>query len=247
MPISPNQGGTQGNTTVTITGVNLAGALSVHFGEQLATITANTPTSITVTNPAGSGAVPVNVITNGGTSNSLFFYYIPPPIVTSINPLSGPIAGGNTISIEGLNLSTASSVDFGGNAATPTIISDSEIQVVVPAGAGAGSVTVTVTTVGGIASGFTYTYLDVPTIVSITPTSGPTTGGQSLTVSGTNFSTTTSVTIGGTSASFGVINSTTLAVITPAGIAGAVDLVVITTSGSATAAGGYTYVAGPGI
>ena len=46
MPISPNQGGTQGNTTVTITGVNLAGALSVHFGDQLATITANTKLKI---------------------------------------------------------------------------------------------------------------------------------------------------------------------------------------------------------
>lgn len=51
MPISPNQGTTGGGTTVTITGTNLAGASAVNFGSKLATITANTPTSVTVTSP----------------------------------------------------------------------------------------------------------------------------------------------------------------------------------------------------
>lgn len=245
MPISPNQGAASGGSTITITGVNLANALAVHFGSALATITNNTPTMVTVTNPPGSGVVPVNVTTNGGTSNSLSFYYIPFPIVIGINPNSGPVSGGNTVQINGLNLYTATNVDFGGNSATPTIISDSIIEVVVPAGNG--SVIVTVTTAGGLAGGITYAYVDVPTINSITPVSGPTTGGTSVTIDGTNFATTTNVTVGGVSASFGVINNNTIAIITPPNTAGAVDVVVTTSAGSATAASAYTYVSTPGI
>ena len=247
MPISPNQGPVSGNTPVTITGVNLGNALSVHFGEELAIITANTPTSVTVVNPAGNGVVNVTVTTGGGTSNPLSFFYIPPPIVTSIDPDSGSVAGGNTVTINGFNLSTAISVDFGGNTATPTVLSDSQLQIVVPAGVGAGSVPVTITTIGGVAGGLAYNYFDSPTIVSLTPTSGSVNGGTSVTITGTNFATTTSVTFGGVAASFGVVNSTTLVAITPPGTAGSVDVIVTTSSGSATAVAAYTYVAAPGI
>jgi hypothetical protein len=247
MPISPNQGPISGGTTITITGVNLSGALSVHFGSQQATITANTPTSITVINPPGNGVANVTVTTNGGTSNFLPFFYIPPPTITSIDPNTGPLSGGNTININGSNLFTTLSVDFGGNSSVPTIISDSQIQVVVPAGSSIGSVPITITASGGIAAGFTYNYVDAPTIITLNPLSGSVLGGTSVTISGTNFSGTTSVTFGGINASFGVINSTTLVTITPPGTIGSVDVVINTTGGSATAVNAYTYVSGPGI
>lgn len=247
MPISPNQGAASGGTTVTITGINLSGATAVHFNDTAATITANTPTMITVINPPGFGVNAVTVVTPGGTSNPLSFYYILNPIITSISQLSGPTAGGNTIQINGQNLSTAQSVDFGGNSTTPTVVSDSILTVVVPAGAATGSVVITLNTVGGSVNGYNYSYIDSPTIDTASPTSGPTTGGTSVTVSGTNFSTTTGVTVGGTAASFGVINSATLAIITPVGSAGAADIVVTTTAGSATAVDAFTYVSGPGI
>lgn len=246
MPISPNQGSVSGGSTITITGVNLSNAIAVHFNENAATITANTPTMVTVTNPPGYGVNEVTVVTAGGTSNPLSFYYILNPIITSISQLSGPTAGGNTIQINGQNLSTASSVDFGGNAAVPTVISDSQLSVVVPAGI-AGSALITLTTVGGSVNGYNYLYIDAPTISTVSPTSGPTTGGTSVTVTGTNLSFTSGVTVGGNSASFGVINSSTLAIITPVGTAGAVDIVITTTAGSATAVEAFTYVNGPGI
>jgi hypothetical protein len=232
MPISPNQGPVSGGTTVTITGVNLSGTTAVYFNAQTATITANTPTSITVISPPSNGVNEVTVVTNGGTSNPLSFYYIPNPIITSISQLTGPTAGGNTITINGNNLSTTSSVSFGSNTSTPTVISDTQLSVTVPA---------------GNATGFNYTYIDAPTVTSLTPTSGSTDGGTSVTINGTNLTTTTNVTFGGTLASFGVINSTTLAVITPVGTTGACDVVITTTAGSATIVGGFTYVAGPGI
>jgi len=247
MPISPNQGPTGGGTTVTITGVNLANATAVHFGPRTATITINTPTEVTVISPAGNGVEDVNVTTPGGTSNSLSFFYLAPPIATSLTPASGPTAGGDTVTINGYGLATAVSVSFGSNTATPTVVSDGQLTVTVPAGTAAGSVEVTVTTAGGTTGPLEFTYLDAPTVTSLSPDSGPASGGTSVTITGTNLATATSVTFGGTTASFAAINGTTLAAVTPPGTAGAADVVVTTDGGSATAVGGYTYLAGPGI
>jgi hypothetical protein len=247
MPISPNQGPTSGDTTVTITGVNLAGALSVQFGTAHAIITANTPTSVTVSSPAGTGVADVTVTTNGGTSNSLPFYYISPPIVTSITPVVGPTAGGNTLNIYGYNLATATSVSVGSNSATPTVINDGNINIVIPAGTNAGTVSLIVTTGGGSSAALDYIYVDAPTVSSLSPSSGSTNGGTNVTISGSSLASTQSVTVGGTSASFGVLNDTTISIIVPPGTAGSADVVITTAGGSVTATGGYTYTAGPGI
>lgn len=247
MPISPNQGSTGGGTTVTITGVNLAGASAVKFGTASATITANTPTSVTCVSPSGAGVVNVDVVTSGGTSNPLSFYYIGAPFLSSESASSGPTSGGNTITLSGTGLSTASSVSFGGNTATPTVISDSQLSVTVPAGTAAGSVALSVTTTGGVASGLSYVYVDSPTVTAVSPSSGSTSGGTAVTLTGTGLATVSDVTIGGAVAPFGVISSTEVSVITPPGTAGAADVVVTTTGGSVTVVGGYTYTASPGI
>ena len=87
---------------------------------------------------------------------------------------------------------------------------------------------------------------DTPTITGINPNSGPTTGGTSITITGTGFEDGATLSIGsGTAASVNVINDTTITAVTPSGTAGAVDVVVTTSGGSGTLAGGYTYVAAP--
>ncbi|WP_031077711.1 IPT/TIG domain-containing protein [Streptomyces sp. NRRL WC-3742] len=247
MPISPNQGSTGGGTIVTITGVNLAGATAVHFGSKLATITANTATSVTVIAPSGSGTAQVTVTTPGGTSNPLSFYYVGAPFKAALSDTSGPLAGGNTVTISGTGLSTATAVNFGANTATPTVVSDGLITVTVPAGTAAGSVGVSVTTAGGTNNGFTYTYVNAPTVATVVPGVGPTSGGTPVTITGTSLSSTQSVTFGGTPAPFVVVSDTAVTAVTPPGTAGAVDVTVTTAGGSATAAGAFTYLAGPGI
>jgi hypothetical protein len=83
-----------------------------------------------------------------------------------------------------------------------------------------------------------------PTVTGVAPTSGPDTGGTSVTITGTGFdSGVTNVTFGGTAAT-GVtfVNATTITATTPAHAAGAVDVVVTnpdTQSGTLT--NGYTY------
>lgn len=222
----------------------------MHFGTKTATITANTPTSVTVTSPSGTGTVPVTVTTPGGTSNPLSFFYVGAPFKSGISPVSGVTAGGNTVTINGTGLSTATAVHFGAATATPTVINDGQLTVTVPAGAAAGPVGVSVTTAGGTNNGLTYTYVDAPTVGTINPNSGPASGGTAVTITGTNFTTTQSVTFGATPAPFSVINDTTLSVVTPPtpdGAPGPANVTVTTTGGSATVTGGFTYVAGPGI
>ncbi|MGX5668953.1 Ig-like domain-containing protein, partial [Rhizobium daejeonense] len=83
-----------------------------------------------------------------------------------------------------------------------------------------------------------------PTLTAISPTSGLTTGGTSVTITGTNLTDATAVTIGGTAATGFTVNSaTSITATTPAHAAGSVDVVVTTPGGSATLTGGFTYAA----
>ncbi|MEY2879388.1 MAG: hypothetical protein RLZZ15_1768, partial [Verrucomicrobiota bacterium] len=83
----------------------------------------------------------------------------------------------------------------------------------------------------------------VPTVSAISPTSGTTAGGTSVTITGTNFTGATGVTIGGTAAtSVVVVSATSITCVTPAGTAGAQSVVVTTPGGSNSANSLYTYV-----
>jgi plastocyanin len=82
-----------------------------------------------------------------------------------------------------------------------------------------------------------------PQVSSVNPTSGPTTGGTTVTISGINFSAGATVRFGGTLATNAVVSSsTTITATTPAHAAGAVDVVVTNPDGQAgTLAGAFTY------
>jgi len=241
VPISPNQGSTGGGTTVTITGTNLSGATAVHFGSKLATITADTATSITAVSPSGTGTVPVTVTTGGGTSNPLSFFYVGAAFKGTLSPVSGVTAGGNTVTITGSGLSTATAVHFSAASATPTVVNDSQLTVVVPAGTAAGPVGVSVTTAGGTSNGLSYTYVAVPTLTSVSPSSGSVAGGTSVTLSGTGFTGATAVSFGATAAtSFTVNSSTQITAVAPAGT-GTVS-VTVTTAGGTSNGLSYTYI-----
>jgi hypothetical protein len=84
-----------------------------------------------------------------------------------------------------------------------------------------------------------------PSISSVTPNSGTTAGGTSLTVSGSNFGPGASLSIGGAAATgVSVLNGSTITAITPAHAAGAVNVVVSNADlQSATLVNGFTYTA----
>ncbi|GAA1919213.1 hypothetical protein GCM10009716_29990 [Streptomyces sodiiphilus] len=246
MPITPNQGSTGGGTPVSITGTNLSNTSAVRFGTRLATDIVNvSPTEVTAVSPAGSGVAPVTVTTPGGTSNPVPFYYVGAPFKQSLSPTTGSTAGGETITLTGTGLSSATNVAFGATNATPTVVSDNQLTVVAPAGT-AGSVAITVTTAGGTTNGLSYTYVAAPVVTSVDPAEGPEAGGTAVTITGTSLTETSQVTFGGAAAPFTVLSDTSISAVTPPGT-GTVDVVVSTEGGSDTLVGGFTYLAGPGV
>src|SRR4030095_8362787 len=166
---------------------------------------------------------------------------------------SGPIAGGTSVTVSGSNFVTGATVTFGGTAATNvTVVNATTITETTPAHAtGAVSVVVTNpdTQTGTLANGFTYVGAG-PGVTSVTPNSGPSAGGTSVTVSGSNFVTGATVTFGGTAATHvTVVNATTITATTPAHATGAVSVVVTNPdTQTGTLANGFTYLgSGPGV
>lgn len=218
--ISPSTGSANGGNSVTITGSGFIELSSVQFGTTPASIVYS-PNQITATAPAhAAGTVDITVHAFGGTSPVVAadqYTYIAAPTVTSVSPNSGPLAGGNTVTINGANLYGTTNVYFGKTLATnvkvvarclynpilkeciPLYPLQYYVTATAPAGT-AGVVDVTVKTPGGISATSAadqYTYEAPPTVTSISPNSGSTAGGVNVTINGANLFGTTAVTIGG--------------------------------------------------
>lgn len=238
--VSPNVGPTAGGTNVTITGTNFTGATDVSFGGTSASFIVNLDTTITATSPAHvAGTVDVTVTTPGGTSaisSADHFTYFTPPTISNVSPNAGPTAGGTSVTITGNGFTGTTAVTFGATPAASYIInSDNSITATSPAHV-AGTVDITVT--NPVATSPTtpadqFTYFLVPTVTGISPTSGPSTGGTSVTISGTNFTGTTQVLFGGTPAASFIVNSdSSITAVSPAHAAGTVDITVTTPGGT---------------
>ena len=245
--LSPSSGLTTGGDIVTITGSGFTPAATVLFGSATVSATVVSSTQITVSAPANAvGPVNVTVTTSFGPSNAAQYTYGAPPTITSLSPTSGPTAGGTSVTISGTNLGSASSVTFGGAAATIDSQSANAITVTTPARP-VGSASVVVTTVFGSAT-TSFDYANPPTLTNVSPTTGSTDGGTSVVLTGTNLADTTAVTFGGDSAAnLSVVNANTITVTTPAHAAGAVDVTVTTPSGSTTLTNAFTFEGPPTI
>ena len=170
------------------------------------------------------------------------------PTISSVSPNSGLLAGGTSITITGTYLTGATSVTVGGvDATSVVVVSATSITAVTPAGT-VGAKSVAVTTAYGTATATNaFTYFAPPTISSVSPVTGSTTGGTAITITGTNLTGATSVTVGGVAAtSVVVVSSTSVTAVTPAGTAGAKSVAVTTPGGTATATNAFTYVVPPG-
>ncbi|MCX5314443.1 IPT/TIG domain-containing protein [Streptomyces sp. NBC_00154] len=236
--LTPGRGPTSGGNTVTLTGTNLSAATSVQFDTSSAVITGNSATQIIVTAPTAPAApADVSVTTAGGVSNPLPYFYIPAPTVSLLGPGKGPLSGGNTVTITGTNLTLTSTVRFGAAAATGVTV-DSDSQVFANAPSGSGSVTVTVTTPGGTSTPGLgtayYTYLAVPAVSSLNPSSGPALGGTTVTLTGSGLTYADEVRFGSVPVPFTAVSDTQIIAVAPGGAPGTVTVVVRTPAGTAS-------------
>jgi hypothetical protein len=242
--VSPSNGPAAGGNTVTLTGTGFLAPATVTFGSTAATaVNVIGPTTITATAPAGTGQVSVSVATPGGSATrSAAYTYVPAPVVTGVSPASGPVGGGTSVTITGTHLGTTSSVNFGGTAAAGlTVNSTTSVTVTTPAHV-ANPVDVVVNTAYGSATDANaFAYVGAPVVTGIPQDTGSTTGGTSVTITGTDLTGTTSVDFGLTAATVTANTATSVTVTTPAHAAGLVPVTVTTSYGATTDTNGFTY------
>nr|NIR47425.1 DNRLRE domain-containing protein [candidate division KSB1 bacterium]NIR69995.1 DNRLRE domain-containing protein [candidate division KSB1 bacterium]NIS23018.1 DNRLRE domain-containing protein [candidate division KSB1 bacterium]NIT69876.1 DNRLRE domain-containing protein [candidate division KSB1 bacterium]NIU23525.1 DNRLRE domain-containing protein [candidate division KSB1 bacterium] len=137
-----------------------------------------------------------------------------PPTISSFDPASGPV--GTEVIVTGSDLGGVTLVAVNGvTASSFSIDSDTQLRAIVPSGASTGKITVS-NAVGTATSLSDFVVTNVPGITSFAPTSG--TVGTEVTLSGANFTGTTSVAFHGTSAtSFTVDSDTQLRATVPSG------------------------------
>ena len=189
--VSPAGGPVAGGTSVTITGSKFTSGTTVNAvsfgGTAAASFTVDSNSQITATTAARAAGVVDVVVTKPGDESgtkSSAFTYAEAPTTTAVSPVSGASAGGTSVTITGTNFLGVSAVTFDGNAATGvTTNSATQLTVTTPAGTRGKAVDVVVTAFGGaVTSTGAYTYLDKPTITSVSPNGGRTAGGTTVTI-----------------------------------------------------------------
>eukprot|EP00698_Gefionella_okellyi_P005120 TRINITY_DN146_c0_g2_i1.p1 TRINITY_DN146_c0_g2~~TRINITY_DN146_c0_g2_i1.p1 ORF type:complete len:3536 (-),score=1053.92 TRINITY_DN146_c0_g2_i1:83-9331(-) len=198
--VTPASGPLEGDDIITIVGTNLGSGSDITYvslaGVVVAQIMTQTATSVTVksaatSSPMVSGAVVLNSTTFGSTTKSGQFSYNPLGQISTVSPVSGPLAGGNLVTITGTGIGS-------GNDITTVLLDDvvaqiqptgqTNSQVVVLAGAspvaGIGNVTVVSTSIGTSSRSGLYTYNNLPQITSVSPDDGPLAGGNLVEIFG---------------------------------------------------------------
>ena len=248
--VVPPEGAESGGGIVAVYGTGFYHVSSVMFGTRPGTgVTPLDPDLLTVRVPTGTGTVTVTVATPGGTSAhgpAARFAYLPAPTVTGLSQSAGPEPGGGTIIVKGTGFTGAATTFFGTSPAVFSVDSDTRITATIPAGRG--TVSVTVTTAGGSSAtggAGRYTYFPVPTVTRVTPNSGPTSGGPTVTIRGSGFIGPTLVSFDGAMAAGAqVISPTQLLARVPPGDQGTVHVSVVTPGGFSSVSSGdeFTYL-----
>ena len=168
--------------------------------------------------------------------------------VLAISPNTGGVGGTTDVTINGTGFQIGARVTFDGTVASASVSNSSAIVARTPAHA-AGRVDVVVLNPDGQSSrldgGFMYAAEPAAASLSIkamTPQPGSTSGGSSVTITGTGIQPGATITIGGAPTA-ATIYAGSMYLITPAHAAGTVEVVVTNSSGQSTSLeGGYTYV-----
>ncbi|MSQ30578.1 MAG: hypothetical protein EXR64_00900 [Dehalococcoidia bacterium] len=260
--VAPNSGSSAGGSGVTITGSGFSSPATVTFGGIPATnVSVVNAGLITATAPPNAvGAVTVLVSGGNGQVGGLtagFTYIVAIPQVTGVTPTSALPQGGTALTITGSGFVPGATVTVGGATATGvTVVSPTQITATTPAGP-AGAAHVLVINPGGAISGlanaFSYSTTAPATpvsgpiaLISLSPATGPLTGGTSISIGGSGFVNGATVTVGGTVATAGVVSPTQIVALTPpSGTASSVAVTVTNPGGvSATMPGAFTYALG---
>lgn len=163
-------------------------------GAQARDIVATSSATITAKTPAHITGITDVVVTNYDNQSSTLtngYTYNAAPTISGVTPNAGSKNGGDSITITGTGFYGSPNVKLGGtDTINVTVVNSTTIIATTPAHAG-GQVDVIVTNPDSqsvtLSNGFNFIE-PAPSISSIDPTSGPISGGTSVTITGSNFS-----------------------------------------------------------
>ena len=181
--MNPRKGPTSGGTRVIITGGNFsASGAAVAFDGVQGTIISRSANSIVVDTPqhSGTGTVAMRITNPDGVfaDSPNFQFTYGNPIITGLNPASGPLSGGTEVTISGDFFTTNPTVTFGGTQGQIVSASLNSIRVRTPSQNSAGTVAIRVTNPNNAfadSPNFQFTYE-----ASVPPPPPPPSGGGNL-------------------------------------------------------------------
>lgn len=253
--VSPKIGSPSGGTKITVRGHGIQAGIEVRVGSGLChSLQLLSSSELTCIVPA-SGLEGLQNITginpDGGTSIiSKAFQYNYPPSISSVTPNSGVVMGGVRITLRGSRLAPRTQIFVGGKTCAQMRVTTAQnVSCVVPANS-EGAQRIVVSNQFGQESGedVRFTYLTPTRIISVTPTAGPLSGGNTLTVSGNGFRSGLRVQAGSANCSnVNLVSSTELnCQIVGTARAGSVTVTVTNTDGQKAAlANAYTFRSAP--
>jgi hypothetical protein len=254
--ISPVSGSNDAAQEVIVQGSELYCATAAQVGGVTASLASdpshpNTAVEVAIMVPPAAGSTPpgrATVTTAGGTSApsaQTYAWVAATPVISSLSTTVAPAAA--TITVTGSHFNFARSVLFGSTPSPSfTVNSSTQLTAVVPGGCG-GSAPVTVSTDGGTSNTASFSYtVATPSVSGVSPSSGPSRGGNTVTVTGQHLTCATSVTFGSAAATgVQVASDTSLTAVAPANSTGIVDVRVADSAGTSaiSSADLYTYAA----
>lgn len=247
--VEPAGGSTAGGTAVTISGTGFEDGATVKFDSIAASnVIVVNPSTITAVTPGHAPEVVDVTVTNLDAETATLsdaYTYANPPSITSIEPDAGPAGGGTSVTITGTGFKSGAAVRFASKLATGVSVPNSTtITATTPSGTpGPVDVTVTNPDSQSVTASGAYTYVAGPSISSVAPSSGPTSGGTAVTISGSGFQSGATVRFGEIAATgVNTISSSTITATTPPHAQGTVGVTVTNPdSSSATLENAFTF------
>lgn len=248
LDITPKSGSLSGGSTVTITGSGFVAGATVMVGGKscsgLTVVNSTTLNCIVASHMAGAVTVSVTNPDLQTTSAANFYTYRVPPILNSLAPASGAVAGGTIVTLTGSGFVAGATVMFGSaQCIAPVATSSTSLTCTTPAYP-VGTANVVITNPDGqMSSPITFSYMPKPMISSTSPDNAPMSGGSLITFYGTGFDSVQSVAFDGVMCSNVTLSTpNTFTCISPAHGAGPSTITVTSSDGqSSTFSGGFMF------
>ncbi len=245
--ISPAEGSSSGETTVTIKGAHFLAGATVTIGGAASAVDVRSETELTAVTPAQPAGKDEVIVSDeaGSSSEGPVYTYIEPPVVTSISPAEGSSNGGNTVTIKGSRFVAGASVTIGGVASAVKVLSETELTAVTPAQPPGRDEVIVSDARGVSAGGPDFTYVPAPLVAAVLPAEGPTTGHTAIVIYGAHFTRGMTVLIAGRALAAHVRSETEITAKTKPEPAGSYEVVVFGPLGPSNEGAHFTYLAAP--